>query len=167
MDWVAISALAQLIGIPVLVVSLIYVARQLAQNTKMMRMNAAAHRLDQDFEIVAPLIQSESFSNIWMKGEAEYDTLSPTEQMRLLFFERRALNSWYHMHQMRMQGILPDASWIQQSWDIRNIGKRQAIRAAWEKFRHSFDEEFQKYMEKEYMIGAEAPVGTTPATKPE
>lgn len=158
MDWSAVSAIAQLVGIPVVVASLIYVAKQVAQNTRMMRINAAAHRLDQDFEIIAPLIQSESFSNIWIRGDTEFDALSPTEQMRLLFFERRAINSWYHMHQMRVQGILPDAAWAQQSWDIRNVGKRQAIRAAWETFKPSFDRKFQEYMENEFAHGDAAAV---------
>ncbi len=59
------------------VASLIYVARQLGQNTAMTRVAAASEFLERDYEIVGPIIQSPELAEIWIKGETEFSTLGP------------------------------------------------------------------------------------------
>ena len=54
-QWASIGEIVASLGV---VVSLIYVARQLGQNTALMRINASAERLQRDFDIAAPLIES-------------------------------------------------------------------------------------------------------------
>ena len=144
------------------VVSLIYVARQLGQNTAMMRVAAASEAVERDFEIVAPLIQSRELAEVWMKGETEFSSLEPADQTRLMFFERRAVVLWSHRFQLRQQDLLSDAQWHEQTWIIQNIGRRQAIREAWRTFREGYEPAFQEFMDDQFAIAdrAEATQGT-------
>jgi len=134
------------------VASLIYVARQLGQNTAMMRVAAASESVERDYEIVGPLIQSQELAEVWMKGEAEFSSLGPAERTRLMFFERRAIVLWHHRFQLRRQHLVPDASWHEQTWIIQNIGRRQAVREAWHAFRDAYEPAFQEFIDSQFAI---------------
>jgi len=134
------------------VASLIYVARQLGQNTAMMRVAAASESVERDFEIVAPLLQSQELAEVWLKGEADFSTLGPAERTQMLFFERRAIVLWHHRFQLRRQHLVPDASWHEQTWIIQNIGRRQALREAWRAFRGGYEPAFQEFIDGQFAI---------------
>lgn len=150
MDWGAISAIAQLVGIPVVVASLVYVARQLSQNTQMMRVAASSQWVDRDFEIVVPIIENREFAEVWAKGADEFDSLADVDKQRLLFFERRALLLWHHMYHMYLQNILPRANWNEQLWVIQNVGRRQAIRQAWGVYQSAFEPSFRNFIDEQF-----------------
>ena len=153
MNWDAISAIAETVGVLLVVASLVYVARQLGQNTSMMRVSAAGERLERDYELVLPIIESKEFAEVWVKGDHEFNDLDDADKQRLLFFERRAINLWHHMYQLRMQSLLPDVNWHEQTWVIQNIGRRQAIREAWRLFRGGFETPFQEFVDSQFVIG--------------
>jgi hypothetical protein len=134
------------------VASLIYVARQLAQNTAMMRVAASSEGVERDSEIVAPIIQSQELAEVWMKGRTEFSSLGPADQTRLIFFERRAIVLWHHRFQLRRQHLVPDAAWHEQIWVIQNIGRRQALREAWRAFRDAYEADFQTFMDSQFTI---------------
>ena len=69
MNWNAISAASELVGVVLIVASMIYVARQIRQTNTMMRVGAASERLERDYEIVLPIIESGELAEIWLKGE--------------------------------------------------------------------------------------------------
>ena len=150
MNWDAISAVAEILGVILIVGSMIYVARQLRQTNTMMRVNAASERLERDYDIVEPIIESRELAEIWLKGESEFETLNPADQQRLLFLERRALMLWHHQYLLRQQGLMPDASWHETIWIIRTLGRRQVIREAWRMFGEGFEKEFQEFINQQF-----------------
>ena len=83
------AALAEIIGLILVVSTLIYVARQLSQNTTVMRMTAASERMKRDFEIAIPVIENREFAEIWLKGRQDFADLDDLDQQRLLLFERQ------------------------------------------------------------------------------
>ena len=152
MNWDAISAIAEISGAVVVVASLVYVGRQIGQNTAMMRISAASETMERDYDLVLPLIESHEFTEIWLKGDHRLDELSEADRQRLLFFERRALTLWHHNYQLRIQGLYPDANWYNQNWIIQNIGRRQIIREVWTLFKDSHETSFQEYMDEQFQI---------------
>jgi hypothetical protein len=138
------------------VASLIYVARQLGQNTAMMRVAASSERVEREFEILAPLVENRELAEAWMKGEADFSSLEPVDQTRLMFFERRAIVLWHHVFQLRQNDLLPDADWHEHTWIIQNIGRRQAVREAWRTFRGGWEAPFQEFMEGQFAIADRA-----------
>jgi len=146
-NWDAISAGAEILGAIAVVASLVYVGKQVAQNTAMMRVAAASETREKDFELTNPILESAELADIWSKGDHRLDELSEADRQRLIFFERRAIMLWHHNFELRNQGLFPDANWHNQNWIIRNIGQRQSCREAWSLFRDSFEGSFQKYIE--------------------
>lgn len=156
MNWDAISAIAEILGAVAVVASLIYVGKQVAQNTAMMRVGAASETLEKDFDLTDPILESAELAGIWAKGDHRFDELSDADRQRLIFFERRALMLWHHNYQLRSQGIYPDANWHNQNWIIQNIGQRQSCREAWSLFRDSFEISFQEYIEGQFRLADSA-----------
>ncbi len=156
MNWEAISAIAEIAGAVLVVASLVYVGRQIWQNTAMMRISAASETMERDYDLVLPLIESTEFTELWLKGDHQLDELSEADRQRLLFFERRAITLWHHNYQLRNQDLFPDANWHNQNWIIQNIGRRQAIREAWSVFKDSHETSFQEYMDNQFKIADDA-----------
>jgi len=150
------ASLGEIFAALSVVASLIYVARQLAQNTAMMRVAASSEGVERDSEIVAPIIQSQELAELWMKGDTEFSSLLPADQTRLVFFERRAIVLWHHRFQLRRQHLVPDAAWHEQVWIIQNIGRRQAVREAWRAFRGAYEPAFQEFMDSQFAIADRA-----------
>jgi len=146
------AAIGEIIASVAVVASLIYVARQLGQTNTMMRVAAASERLEKDYELVLPMIESREVAEIWVKGANDFAELDPVDQQRLLFFERRALMLWHHFFHLRKQGLVGDANWNEQVWIIRSIGRRQAVREAWKIFRDNFDAPFVGFVEEQFAL---------------
>jgi len=156
MNWDAISAIAEVLGAVAVVASLVYVGRQVAQNTAMMRVAAASETLERDHGLVLPMIESEELSEIWLKGDDRLNELSEANRQRLLLFERRAITLWHHNFQLRRQELLSDATWYYQNQMIRYLSHRQAMREAWNIFKNTFEASFQEYVDDQFQIANDA-----------
>ena len=157
-----IAYLGEILAALGVVVSLIYVARQLGQNTAMMRVAASSERVEREYEIIGPIVQSREMAEIWMRGETDFSGLEPADQIRMVFFERRAITLWHHVFQLRQRDLLPDADWHEHQWIIQNIGRRQSVREAWRTFRGGWEPAFQEFMEGQFAI-ADAGGASNPA----
>ena len=152
MDLNHIANLAEILGVFAIVISLIYVARQLRQTNMMIKNAAASERMEREYELVRPVIESREFAEIWTKGDQNFDELDHVDQQRLIIFERRAIVLWHHLFQMRNQNLYPDANWHETVWVIRNIGRRQAIREGWKLFRNNFEATFGDFVDEQFAI---------------
>ena len=138
------------------VISLVYVARQLRQNTDMLRLAAASERVERDFEIAAPMIQSRELAEIWVAGESDWEGLDAVDQQRLMFFERRAIVLWHHLFQLREKKLLPDADWHEHTWIIRNLGRRRPIRETWKVFEEAYEVSFRDFVNSQFATADES-----------
>ena len=151
-----LANLADVIGAFLIVASLVYVARQLRQNRHMMQAAASSGRVERDYQIVSPIIDNREIAEMWEKGESDFDSLDKVDQIRMLFFERKAIGLWYHDFLSRRRNLLPDADWQEHTWVIQNIGRRQSIRVAWQTFRAAYEPAFQEFMDSQFAIADSA-----------
>jgi len=152
-----IAYLGEIVAAVAVVASLVYVARQLGQNTDMMRARASSERVARDTELSATVSNSQEFAELWVKGGAEFESLSEVERTRLIFFERRAILHWHDMFVLRGSNLLPDEYWTELLWIIRNLGgRRQAIQESWKMFKDSFQVPFQEFLDEQLSASGEA-----------
>ena len=138
--------LAELVGTLAVIASLIYVAREVRQNTAMMRANASQSWTDLNFQLSGPVAENRELAECWVKGENEFDQLDEVDQLRLIMYEWRALESWHHLFYLHEQGVLPEPQWRKLLWVFENLGQRQAVRASWQHHKDAYDKEFQTLM---------------------
>ena len=152
-NWDAIAAIGETLGAIEVVVSLVYVGRQLKQNTAMMRNASATEILEIDHTIILPIIDSEEFSEIWLKGDHRLNELTEANQNRLLIFERRSFTLWHHHFQQRRQKLVSDEMWFYQNQMIQFLGLREAVKVAWSIFKSTYEPSFRDYVEEQFQIG--------------
>lgn len=152
-NWDAIGAIGETLGAIAVVVSLVYVGRQLKQNTAMMRNASATEILEIDHTIILPIIDSEEFSEIWLKGDHRLNELTEANQNRLLIFERRSFTLWHHHFQQRRQKLVSDEMWFYQNQMIQFLGLREAVKVAWSIFKSTYEPSFRDYVDEQFQIG--------------
>ena len=146
--------LADIVGVILIVVSLVYLARQLQQNTELARVSAGSQQVQRDFDITESMIANRELAEIWVKGDSEFDKLDDVDQRRLIFFERRAIVWWHHNFNMYEGGLVSAAEWQAQLGIIRVVAGRGSVQAAWAVFRQGFEKPFRDFMDQELAPGS-------------
>ena len=139
------------------VVSLVYVARQLNQNTAMLRASAAGERVQRDFDIIAPILESREIAELWAKGGDDFAGLDAVDRQRLIFFERRAFVHWHNMFSLYEQRLVSDADWRDLQWIMRTVGRRQSVQEAWRVFGGGFSAGFREVVNEVFKTGDAGP----------
>jgi hypothetical protein len=153
-----LAYLAEIVGVVGVVVSLLYVAKQLRQNTEMLRVSAGGTWVALTERLVAEITTSREVAEYWVKAgpSAQYDSLDEVDQQRAMMFEWRAITNWNHWFQLRKQGLMPDAQWNELIWLIQNLGRRRAVREAWKAFKGGYDHSFQDFVSGHFEEGDRA-----------
>lgn len=141
------AQIGEIIAAIAVIASLIYVARELHQNTSQTRFTVAENQIAISKHMVKPVVEDRAFAELWAKGDSEFDALDPIDQQRLILFEWQAINAWSNAFEYRQQNLLSDAEWHHQLWIYKNMGRRESVRAAWSNFKSSYEKPFQDHMD--------------------
>lgn len=139
--------IGELAGVIALITSLIYVGKQLRQNTEQMRTSAAIVNAQWVSSIQATLLNNRESGECWVKGGSDFNSLDEVDQQRILQFEIGAFTMLAEQFDLWQQGLLPDERWKFQNHFQNHIGQRQSVRAAWKIARDGFPEPFQDWMD--------------------
>jgi hypothetical protein len=107
--------LSQIIGAAAVVVSLIYVGRQIADNTTEVRANSARELIVFGQEIDSWVVTNPELADILTAGNSDYESLSPSHRLRFNQYVNTSLNLWERAFYYRQDGLLDDDGWT--SWD--------------------------------------------------
>ena len=141
-----LAYLAQVVGVGLVVASLIYVGRQLRQNTEVMRQNAAGYYLNLQDRLCGEVANSRELAEYWVKGASDFVSLDEVDKQRVMLFEWRAITGWNQLYQLRQDGLVPDSQWNELRWSVGNFMARQSAREAWAVFKGAFGQPFQGFV---------------------
>ena len=147
-----LADIAQIVASFGVIVSLIYLARQVVQNTRMMRASVSNDRVERDFDLSGALYNNREFAELWWKSQQNLAELDDLSRVRVVMHSRSAIKHWQNMFALRQQGLVSDADWNELKWLIRYFGALQVTREAWRIFGDSFGEPFQKFMEEQLAL---------------
>lgn len=134
----AVSNVADIIGVILVVASLIYVARQLHQNTEMLRSNSRQAALNADLDGLTSLIEHPvDFLTL------DSSALSPEQELRVQFILVKTLRarefSWFQYR----SGVLDEATWQSYLAPSRAVFSSDKARRLLETY--TGDPEFKAY----------------------
>ena len=142
-QWAFIGQIGAAIAV---IVSLIYVATQVRQNTKAMRVNNAQSLVELNNRLNTPFAMDREFAELWFKAGSDFQSLDAVDQQRLIFWEWQAIAAWSNFFDLRQSGLISDAQWSQLLWQFDALGQRQSVRAAWNAIKRGYVPEFQHFM---------------------
>lgn len=115
MDWNAISAVAEVIAAIAVVVSLLYLAVQIKDNTRHLDRTIQATRTQNSYSICEgydrwrQMLMSPDGANIWIKGINNLGSLDNEERLRFNTMAGSYIWSCWFMFQInRHEGLVPD-----------------------------------------------------------
>ena len=82
MNWEAIAAVSEVVGTIAVLITFIYLAIQIRQNTEVTRVASAQNLLTNDISTHFLVASDNGLADILQKGVYEPDSLTPPEQLR-------------------------------------------------------------------------------------
>lgn len=112
MNWDALAAVGELAGALVVVVTLVYVAKELRANTKALRKSAADSALAIVLEFTGDMARDNEVSQLLTKGTEDWDSLSESDRTRMAYVLFRLFKVLENIHYYHSLGTLDEETWV-------------------------------------------------------
>lgn len=145
MDWQVIIAVSEVLGAIGVIVSLIYVGKQV----RMSNLAAEAASTDQIthrfLQWMLELAANDSVSRFFRDGAAALEQASPSEVMRLFGFIQVLLKIIEEMHQLKMKGFINDDTW--SGWEnwFSNMKSYDIVELFFVEKQNNYSQAFRHY----------------------
>jgi len=151
MNLTDLANIGQVIGAIAVVISLIYVALQIRQNTNAVRA-ATAQSVHEHFANWYTTFASDpSLSAVAINGLKDYGSLSETDKARLVAIFMAFLSYSQNAFLKWRQGLLAPSLWLGWEQVIMNLVCAPGGKAFWKERSYLFGEEFRRYVEDDLM----------------
>lgn len=111
MNWEALGAVAELLGAVAVVVSLLYVATQVRENTRQARRDASRDLARQISDVSLAVAANPELGELLVRGGADLMQLSTGDQARYRGLMNSIFRSMEQQYLLRREGALDDESW--------------------------------------------------------
>ena len=150
--------IGEFVGAIAVVVSLVYLAVQIRQNTRSVRASTYQDIVHMLQEIDLLLASDPELNRIWIVGRHDPTQLNDDQQRRfntlLLAFYRNLENAYFQGQNKLIDERIYDA-WV--GYSLR-LSSKPGFLQWWQSHRGLLSEEFQQYVERE--LAAQQPTGT-------
>ena len=144
MNWEAISAVSEIVGAVAVVISLIYVAAQIRQNTKMMRTTAKQGLTEATQSLIYTAIDR---SDEWVKLMTGDDPTSPEEDARMSLLVRAMLRGFESQCYQYESGLLEEDEWYALQAAIRDLCSLPGVNKYWQQLKPHMSERLKKLVD--------------------
>ena len=131
MNWEAISAIAEVIGVILVIVSLIYLAVQIRQNTLSVRAQTELDTGRQWSELHSRVAHSPDMVDIWDKGLTTPDDLTPNEKRRFVWFVAEYFFLVENLYRQRQLGFISQDTWSQHESAVAGLLRHPVLQRWW------------------------------------
>jgi hypothetical protein len=147
MNWVMITALAQLATVLVGIPSLIYFAVQLREQTRERRQEAMNALTVQWGDLTKALHENAEFAALFLRGVHSFHDLDAVSKLRFSAFQNRFFKNFEGMHYSRREGILTSELWSEIDRTMSDFLAYDGVRQWWETRRHWHTEAFVRVVD--------------------
>lgn len=149
-----LGAIGELVGGGAVIVTLLYLAVQIRQNTKAIQ-SSSFHGVTNSFnEINNLLAHDESLARIFRIGMEDLDNLTDDEKVRFGFIYMSPFRVFETIYFQRESGTVDPRLWEAEKRSIQFLLRGAGSRAWWRSNPLSFTSEFRQYIEEEVLPGS-------------
>ena len=147
MDWIAVGALAELVGAVAVVLTLLYLAEQVRNNTRMARRAATAEAVAAIREANARIPDDLSVSQLFWKGLQGLENLSEDERGQFGIITFNLFKACEHLHYQWVVGAMDPDVWTGWEWKMRVYLTAAGSRQWYEERRQAFSSKFREWLD--------------------
>jgi len=151
LSWQDLGSIGELISAVAVVVSLVYLAFQIRQNTSQIEQNTkAAQAAAFDSSIAHTMVarqaifENEDVARIYHDGSIDPDSLSDHDRTRYRLVVHNVLWSIWNLQSQAQVGGVAMETWEAQLMILKRFMASKGARWFWSKYRGEFGESFQK-----------------------
>ena len=146
-----LANIGQVIGAVAVVISLIYVAMQIRQNTAAVRAATAQSVHEHFANWYQQFATDASLAEVAVKGLKDYASLSETEKARFVSIFMAFLSYGQNAFLKWRQGLLSPSLWIGWEQVLMNLLGAPGGKGLWKERAYLFGEEFRRHVEGDLM----------------
>lgn len=147
MDLSYYANLAEILGTVAIVISLIYVAVQIRQNTRATRLSTAQNVSHDLRESIAIIASSTEMADIHVKAMQDIATLTPAEKHRFYIWLNNSYRMYENAYYQNKQGALDAYVWEGVVANLSIAFETPGYQAFWRDRKQIFSQEFQHFCE--------------------
>jgi hypothetical protein len=159
---VDLANIAQIVSGVGVVISLVYLAVQIRQNTLQMRQNTKAIRaaafqeaLNLAASMNAQIVADPFIARFFLLAEGELEALDPGDRMRWEAFQINGFRAQQNAFLLFQEKIISEEQWRTLSGGLRRALSSPATQAFWRAMRHEFVASFREYVDQLTHSGAQ------------
>lgn len=142
-----LGSIGELLGAIGVIVSLIYLATQIRQNTKSIRASAVDAAADRFIESTRLISLNPELADLLDRGRNDYAALSEVEQRRYRLHYLANSLAFENQYQKYTQGLIPKSQWEGIAGAIRYTMNDSGPRQAWNVIQSNLSPEFREYVD--------------------
>ena len=146
MNWEAISAIGQLVGAVAVVISLIYLARQVRSSARETRRAAMRSTVESLSRLTQQITEHADLADVWSRGIDDFESLHGTDRARFNSYMHASFRTVEDAYYQHLEGHLDPRVWRGLEVVLRELNAAPGVQAWWHSHSHWFGEEFAKYI---------------------
>lgn len=144
MNWEAISAIGEITGAVAVLISLIYLALQIRQNTKMMRSTAKQQLAEASQNVIYITMEN---PEEWIKLQTGETASSPDQDAKMSLLVRAIMRGFESQCYHYESGLLEDDEWQALKNTIIDITSRPGVNKYWQEMKSHMSERLRIVVE--------------------
>ena len=153
-----LSSVAEIIGAILIVISLVYVAVQIRQNTMAIRSDTAQSVHDSWGGVYGRMSINSELSELMMKGNPGIDGLSESEKAQYISFWMHTMLTWQNAYYQFKTGTLERRLWTTMEKTMLNaLLSSPGMRQFWKARKYLFDDDYREYVDSKVSTGSLIP----------
>jgi len=141
-NWEAISAMGQIVGALAVVISLIYLAREIRSNARSARI-ASLHDVNR---WLGELVEHPHLAELYYRGIQDFRSLKSGDLVRFSALMDQAFYIFRELYFQELDGHLDPRLWGPTEAAMRDINAYPGVQAWWRTRSHRFNKEFVKHI---------------------
>ena len=149
MNWEAISAIGQVVGALAVVISLIYLAREVRNNARATRLATMRSTSDAYNRWVQQLTEHPHVAELYYRGIRDFESLEGADIARFSALMNQPFRNVEDMYYQHMEGHLDPRRWRGFEALLRDLNAYPGVQAWWRSRAHWFSDEFAKLVNQQ------------------
>ena len=154
MNWDAIGAIGELVGAIGVILTLIYLAIQIRNNTRAVRLETAHNIMEEIRDLYSLMAEHGELADLINRAATDYESISGQEKVRWYALNMNFIRSLENGHIQWQEGALDARVWYGMKRQSVDYTRLPGFEEFWGNRKHWFSKEFQEFMRSEIMGSA-------------